>query len=146
MPQSGDVVVSRAEYDDDPWSLYMFSLVDGQLKQKNIKSTCYHDASAYTLPPIIGGREQLAVSCELCADIELLDLQTVKWSTAFKGPTGTLCLGDNNKLFVQSSGDDTILKLDCSGPVFEGPIRILHTHGVFQHVLCFSPVRCFNSG
>ena len=35
--------------------------------------------------------------------------------------------GANNRLFVQSSGDDSILELDCFGPVFEGPLRTVHT-------------------
>ena len=101
MPQS-DIAVSTADDVDDPWYLLTFSLVDGQLKQKKITFTCSHDASAYILPLIIEGREQLAVSCDVCPDIKLLDLTTENRSTAFQGQRRTLCSGSNNRLLVQS--------------------------------------------
>ena len=140
MPQSGDIVVSTADDADDPWYLLTFSLVEGQLKQKKITSTCTHDASASILPLIIEGTEQLAVSCEVCPDIKLLDFTTQKWSTVFQGQTETLCSGGNNKSFVQSSGEDSILELDYFGPIFEGPLRTVHT-SMDCSIVCYIPHR-----
>ena len=127
MPQSGTIDVSTPDDADDPWYMLVFYMVDGQLKLKKINSICNHDASAYISTLIIDGQEQLAISCEVCPDIKLLDFRTEKWSTAFRGQTGALCSGANNRLFAQTSGDDSIFELDCSGRVFKGPLRTMHT-------------------
>ena len=129
MPQSGHVVVSRGEEKGDAWYLFVFSLKDGKLNRKKISSSCGHKYATLLSSLIIDGREQLVVSCAGCDDLKLLDLQTGEWSTAYTGcGPRALCSGGTGRIFVQSTGEKSILDLDCTRPVFKGPIRTIHTN------------------
>ena len=150
IPQSGHVVVSGKEYYDGPSSLFVFSLNDGKLNRKKISSSCDHiprhhvlfrqiHVAVYTSSLIIDGREKLVVSCCDCDDLKLLDLQTGKWSTAFKGcKPDALCSGGSDTIFVQSWVNGPILQLDATSSVFKGPVRTLHTD-IRCGVMCYIP-------
>ena len=139
MPQSGHVVVSGSAEKDDPRYLFVFSLKNGKLNRKNISSSCDHKYAARLSSLIIDEREQLVVSCEECDDLKLLDLQMGEWSTAYTGCTPrALCSGGSGRIFVQSRRDQLILELDCTRPVFKGPIRTIHTNK-WCMAMCYIP-------
>ena len=140
MPQSGDLVVSGRDDVDDPWSLLVFGLKDGKLKETNrISSSCGHSKGTYTSPLIIDGKEKLVVSCYECDDLKLLDLQTSGWSTAFPGcKPECSCSGGSSTIFVQSGIGELILELDATSSVIKGPIRTLHTD-IVCGAMCYIP-------
>ena len=141
MPQSGDVIVSGREEDKDhPWSLLVFSLIEGKLwETRRRSSSCGHKGAAFTSPLIIDERELLVVSCVECDDLKLVDIQTGKWSTAFLGcKPSALCSGGSDTIFVQSREDQSILQLDCTNPTFKGPIRTLQTD-IYSLAMCYIP-------
>ena len=128
MPQSGDVVVSGAEEKDGPWSLFVFSLKDGNLIRKEISSSCAHNNIAFLSSLIIHRREKLVVSCSGCDDLKWLNLQTGRWRKAFRGcQPFNMYSGGSDTIFVQSRLGRSILQLNGSTYVFQGPIRTLYT-------------------
>ena len=139
MPQSGDVAVSGVMAEGDPTSLIVFSSKEGKLNRKKISSSCGHKCIAYLSSLIINGREQLAVSCNGCDELKLLDLQTGEWSTAFTGcKPRAICSGGRGRIFLEPRGEKTIQELDCTRPVFKGPIRTVHTNKKCR-VMCYIP-------
>ena len=104
----------------------MYNFENGTLsKTKNIPLPCCERKTyAYLTSLMINGQEQLAVSCEHCLNIKLLDLQTEEWIVAFSGVAGKLHDAGNGRLYVHTG--NSILQLDCSGPAFKGPMKTLH--------------------
>ena len=104
----------------------MYKFEDGILSRKKIIGLpCDHLNGIHLTSLMINRREQLTVSCEDCLDIKLLDLQTEEWIVAFSGIAGKLFDAGNDKLFVHTVNDSSVLQPNCSAPVFSGPIKIL---------------------
>ena len=119
MPQSGDVVMSAMEEKGEPWSLFMYGLKEGKLREMKIRSPCSHQKVALLSLVIIDGQDHLVISCTECDDIKLVDLHTREWSTAFTDcKPATFCSGGSNKIFDQSHRDRSMLQLDSTGHVF----------------------------
>ena len=87
----------------DPWSLYTFqNNLDGELAVTRMNAPCQH----HPVIPLIGlitvvqnREEMLAVSCDLCKDIKLVD----RVAPAFrfpKDPLGSICCGPDGSLFA----------------------------------------------
>ena len=121
-----------------PWSLFVFSLPNRQLRRKRIFSSCDHTGSAFLSTLIIAGREKLVVSCTRCDDLKLVDPQTGKWSTAFTGcKTRALCPGGSGTIFIQKHYIGPILQLDATSSVFKC-VRTLHTDMLCM-TMCYIP-------
>ena len=140
MPKSSDVVVSGRKDLDDPWSLFVFTLKDGQLKKKKkISSSCGHRVSTSLSSLIIDSREQLIVSCHHCNDIKLLDLQRGEWNTAFAGcKPSALCSKGSHRIFIQQRSGLPIFQFDCSSSVFKRTIKTLHSN-IACMAMCYIP-------
>ena len=72
MREMGLIVVSTWQL-----SLFQLSLQEGSLIEKEIQCPCEH-YSLYLLCVQIAGHEYLALSCEECEDIKLMDLNKQK--------------------------------------------------------------------
>ena len=124
MRETGLIVMSTAG-----GSLYQLSLQKGHLIEKQMKRLCEHDY-LYLLCVQVVGREYLTLSCGLCGNIKLMNLnkQTENNSepkliqydviTAFSDEkVGRMCHGEENRLFVESCA--VILELDTSTTPFK---------------------------
>ena len=119
MPQSGDVVMSAMGEKGEPWSLFVYGLKDGKLREMKIRSPCSHQKVALLPLVIIDGQDHLVIFCTKCDDIKLVDLHTREWSTAFTDcKPAALCSGGSGKIFIQSCRGRSILQLDSTGHVF----------------------------
>ena len=122
MRETGLIVVSTED-----GSLFQLSLQEGSLTQKEIKHPC--ERRLYLLCVQVAGREYLALSCKVCSDIKLMDLNEHKEDnsklplmrhpiTAFSGEKiGHMCHGEENRIFVDA-GADNMLELDASTITF----------------------------
>ena len=99
-----------------PYSLYV--LQNDQTNKmiiREINSPCPHDSfitSLFTLA--IQSRELLAVLCNVCNDIKLVDIETKQATIVFKSPTDPpwrMCSGPDGVVFV-CSGSCQILELN----------------------------------
>ena len=141
MRETGLIIVST-------WDgfLHQFSLQEGRLIEKQIQCPCEH-CDLFVLCVQVAGREYLALSCHLCKNIKLMDLNKQKGKSsesqliqyevirAFSGETVTsMCHGEENRIFVQSFGD--VLELDTSTTTFK-KVRTITTG--WGHGLCYVP-------
>ena len=132
MREMGLIVVST-------WTgtLHLFSLLEGRLIEKKIQPPCKH-YYLYLLCVQVAGHEYLAVSCDECKHIKLMDLnkQTGNSSesqltqyevkTAFSGKqVSRMCHGEENRLFVRLP-DEAVLELDTSTTTFT-KVRYINT-------------------
>ena len=77
---------------------------------------------------MINRREELIVSCSHCNDIKLLDPDTSNYRTVFFDfRVFCFCDGGNETIFVQTCDDYSLLQLDCSDPVYRGPLKTLES-------------------
>ena len=77
MRETGIIVVSTGYF-----KLFQFSLQEGSLIEKQIERQCKH--VCYNLFCVqVAGQEYLAVSCEQCADIKLMNINKQKLSSDY---------------------------------------------------------------
>ena len=146
MRKTGLIVVSS-------WrgSLHQFSLEQGRLIEKQIKSPCEHDCLCLLCIQVTR-REYLALSCAACKNIKLMKLNKQKGDssnpfsstsqikykviTAFSGKRlFHMCLGEENRMFVQSYRQ-AVLELDTSTTTFAYLKTINNGWG---YSLCYVP-------
>ena len=142
MRETGLIVVSTLN-----GALFQFSLQEGRLIEKEIRPPCEH-YYLYLLCVQIAGHEYLALSCYMCENIRLMDLnkqtglssesKLIQYEviTAFSGDEfGRMCHGEENRLFVRLH-DDAVLELDTSTTTFT-KVRYINTG--YDHGLCYVP-------
>ena len=140
--ETGLIVVST-------WTgtLHLFSLQEGRLIEMQVQPPCEH-YYLYLLCVQIAGHEYLALSCYMCENIKLMDLnkqtglssesKLIQYEviTAFSGDEfGRMCHGEENRLFVRLH-DDAVLELDTSTTTFT-KVRFINTD--YDHGLCYVP-------
>ena len=144
MRETGLIVVSTVDR-----TLHQLSLQEGHLNQKQIKRSCGH-GGGFLLCVQVAGCEYLALSCDQCRDIKLMNPKRKKGLlrqfgsgssiqyeviTAFSvAQVGRMCQGEENRMFVQSR--DVVLELDTSTTAFT-KLKTIHTGGCFS--LCYVP-------
>ncbi len=114
LASSGDMVLSR---DGD---LYRYSLTENRFQEKpQLQQTCSHHCQ-HMLSVMVEGQELLAVSCEYCRDIKLVNVETGESSVAYqrKQKPRHMCEGDPGKLLVYLYQDDLVKELSCTNKVF----------------------------
>ena len=79
---------------------------------RRIKLPCVHYLPTKVLCLEAAGQEYLALHCNHCKDIKLLDVETVTLAVPVTGSICRMCKGDKNRLFVETEGG-TITELDC---------------------------------
>ena len=133
MRETGLIVVSA-------WrgTLYQLLLQEGSFVEKQIKHPCEHRL-IYMVCVQEAGHEYLAVSCYLCGNIKLMDLNKPKGNssesqliqyeiiTAFSGEKIICMCHGENRIFVQTSRGD-VLELDTSTTTFT-KVRTISTSG-----------------
>ena len=142
MTEMGHIVVST-------WreTLHQLSLQEGRLIETEIKSPCEHDY-LYLLCVQVACVEYLAVSCNYCKNIKLMDLNKQKINsselkliqyevmTVFNGKkVGRMCHGEEKRIFVQSN-KDTVLELNTSTTTFT-IVKAIKTGSFLS--LCYVP-------
>ena len=114
MHETGQLVTCGQKSFYEPWHLYIFSVEGTQIKERRaLDLLCSHNE--YCLLSVgVHNREYLAVGCEFCKDIKLLDLKTQKVTKAFSCSYKVqgMCHGDRDRLYIHSKR--IILELDCS--------------------------------
>ena len=91
----------------DPCYLYTYKRnLDGTVEEARMDDPCQHDAllGYYRLITVVqNGKELLAVLCEKCNDIKLVDMETEQVTSVIKSPVGDLInmySGPDGGLFV----------------------------------------------
>ena len=141
MRETGLIVVSTWD-----WTLIQLSLQEGSLIEKVMEPACQH--LVFLMCVQVAGREYLAVSCDRCENIKLMNLNKQKGNssesqpmryeviTAFSGGmVWRMCHGEENRLFVQSSGDD-VLELDTSTTTFT---QVRTIDPALGFIVCYVP-------
>ena len=119
IESKNQVVIHDQRTVSDPWSLYMFqNNLDGGLVETRMDAPCQHNP--FWTPSLItviqNGKELLAVLCDECKDIKVIDMETKQVTSVFKSPTDLLrgmCSGPDGGLFVAFQGGN-IKQLDSS--------------------------------
>ena len=105
--------------ESDHWSLCTFqNNLDRELEETRMDITCQHGRPVfYRLTPVVqNGKELLAVSCDVCSNIKLVDMETKEVTPVFKSPADPMwgiCFGPDNCLIV-GLRNGNILQLDNS--------------------------------
>ena len=147
MRETGLVVLSTLR-----GTLHQLSLQEGRLIKKEIKHPCKHGVPAvYLMCVQVAGREYLALSCKMCRNIKLMNLNKQKENgskskllqyeviTALCGENVyDMCQGEENRLFVQSGHFD-VLELDTSTTTFTKLKTIYIGSTVALYGLCYVP-------
>ena len=130
---NGEIVMVRPEEEDRDQFLYFYTLQkltkqSESLDKKRIKwpCDCDHNNDLSFLFIQIPWKEYLVISCKLCKDIKLVDMDTLEMSTAFSDhqSLGKLCRGWH-KIYVEVPS--SFLELDCSSTKFT-KIRDIRTN------------------
>ena len=95
---------------------------------------------------IVEGKELLAVACENCAYIKLMNLDIGKICVVgethivyrSKKEPFRLCHGEAGRMWVCSLGDYTVRELNCSSKTFTETGRTVNTTG-YCHNICYLP-------
>ena len=136
LPLTGEVVVRGKETEEAPFAVHVFGLVGSGEKKlqklREVKASCQHSPGLSVVG--VEGRMLLAVTCEACRRVTLIDLKTGDASTAYQGGLKAddfrYCdqrVGELGKLWllqVQVIGGDTnnlrwnVIELDCSRATF----------------------------
>ena len=124
LKETGQVVVSWTNYDYAAVILVL-TLQGENLKEERIKPLCKHAYPSSVQSINSPSGEQLAILCQFCNEIKLLDLRTQKVTLACKVDVPKIaCKGDQNRLYVlsnvpKSSYQIGIADLDCSEVPFK---------------------------
>ena len=131
-------------------SLFQLSLQEGHFIEKEIKRPCEHGVPVYLLCVQVEGSEYLALSCEWCETIKLMNLNKQKRSssesrlmqykviTALSGEkVSRMCHGEKNRLFVLLLND--VLELDTSTTPFK-KVNIGSTCSRLPYQICYGLV------
>ena len=146
MRTTGEIVFVRQVEKDGDHFLYFYIHQQGEsVDKKKIKRSCDHDLTLiqfclHFLFIQILWREYLAISCELCKDIKLVDLETLDITTAFSNDQklGKMCKGWH-KIYVEVSR--SFLELDCSSTKFT-KMRQIYLEAwddAFRKDVCYIP-------
>ena len=143
MKETGLIVVSTPG-----GTLHQLSLQEGRLIGKEIKRLCEHHL--YLLCVQVARREYLALSCEECKDIKLMNLNKQNEEgpkshllqhdviRALSGESfSRMCHGEKNRLFVRSSF--VVLELDTSSTTFKKVKTIGSGSSNYSLGMCYVP-------
>ena len=110
--------------------------------KRKICSPCHHFGGGGTIMSslMINRREELRVSCSHCNAFKLLDPKTSNYRSIFRDfRIFCFCEGRNGTIFVQTFFPDySLLQVDCSDPVYRGPLKTLQSDEVCSY-MCYIP-------
>ena len=145
MRETGLIIVSTDVFLSNG-TLHQLSLQEGRLIEKQIQLPCEHSVDLLCVQ--LAGREYLALSCVVCENIKLMDLNKQKGNSsesqliqyevirAFSGAqVYRMCHGGENRLFVRLRYGD-VLELDTSATTFT-KVRTINTGHYIS--LCYVP-------
>ena len=143
MRTNGEMVMVRPEERDGHQFLYFYTLQKltkqgDSLDKKRIKWSCDSDHNndlSFLFIQILW-KEYLVISCNLCKDIKLVDMETLEVTTAFSDDQrlAKMCRGWH-KIYVEVPSG--FLELDCSSTKFT-KIRDIRTNTYNCH-WCYMP-------
>ena len=85
IESKNQVVILGRRSESRPWSLYMFqNNINGELVETRMDYHCQHFASFPLITVVQNGKELIAVLCNLCKDIKLVDTETKQITPVFK--------------------------------------------------------------
>ena len=118
IESKNQVVIHGRRTESDPWSLYTYQRnLDGTVEDTPMDPPCQHDTFIYSLITVVrNGKELLAVLCDKCRDIKLVDMETKQVTPVFKSPVDKpiyMCPGPDGGLFVIVD-QEKILQLNSS--------------------------------
>ena len=120
IESKNQVVILGQRTTSDPWSLYTYQRnLDGTVEETRMNAPCQRDTlfAYFKLVTVVqNGKELLAVLCNYCKDIKLVDMETEQVTSVFKSPVGDLiymCSGPDGGLFV-TVRPGNILQLNSS--------------------------------
>ncbi len=137
---SGSILVRGRRRYQDSLALYQYKLQGGRLEEmQQVDWPCQHEPIDI-LDVIVEGKELLAVACEHCRDITLMNLETGETHVAYcseKKPY-TICHGEPGKIWVCCRGESSLRELNCSSKAFtETGNNITTTH--HYYFMCYLP-------
>ena len=123
---TGQIVICDTECHKGEYKLHI-SNSDGISTGQTVQSICEHCSELFNpyklLPIIIGGTEYIAVSCQMCNMIRLInpiDLNQ-EFLVAYEGDSlevGPMCLGQTGTLCIVSAYSGQVSLLDCTTTKF----------------------------
>ena len=117
MKSTGLPVIYGQTTSKSPMTIFKFYKDQGSLRRKQIKAPCEHGVRLLCLE--ISGQEFLAMSCDVCENIRLMDLTSQKTRVAFRGKViDYMAEGEGGKLYVKISGEAKVLELDLVSSTF----------------------------
>ena len=119
LTTTGELVTSGSVSHCGAYFLYFLTLQNGNIVKNKINLTC-QDYDVSLLSIFVNNKEYLAVACEKCHDIKLLDLKTemvVSKAFIYMKKIQKICHGEPGRLFIFCGRD--IFELNCSGLRFK---------------------------
>ena len=134
---TGGVVVWGRTSLNQSFKFHFFSSTGN--RRKTVQGKCKHDNKLHMLAIVIGGMEYLAVACQDCRNIKLLNVQDMKRKPifAFKGSVGPMCLGKAGTLYILEESSGHISAVDCTKTKFT-PIHQI-SNNIRAGGLCYMP-------
>ncbi len=87
--------------------------------QREVALPCQHDCLRLR-SVVVGEEDLLAMSCGMCGDIKLINMENGKTHVAYKSEKkpGAMCLGDDGFVWVHCMSDHTVAELNCRNGTF----------------------------
>ena len=104
---------------------------------------CKHNLNNYVLPISIQGIEYLTVSCDVCCNIRLINLQDssqepiIAYSGDGTKEVGPMCLGSNGIIYTRVNVGGKISILDCRTTQFKLKARLPVIGGMQAWHICY---------
>ena len=116
----GSIIIYGRTLHEDNTNFHFFTK-DGKLTDRTVTQLCGHYIRLLSL--IITGTEYLAVSCEDCENIRLINLQDedqepILAYTSQEKELGPMCLGEAGTLYTVDDYFDVVSVLDCSSTTY----------------------------
>ncbi len=136
------IVVPGKTAEDAPWALHQYRLEGRRLqKLRHVKWPCENEpVNKAMLGVMVEGKEFLAVACDDCRDIKLMNLETGETHVAYRSEKKPykLCHGEAGRMWICSYNDKAVRELNCSSETFTETGRTVNTSGAWR-IMCYLP-------
>ncbi len=143
MPLTGEVVIGGKATSKECWVLHIFALVGRQLqKVRELKASCQHGKFRNFLGILSRGRELLALACEECQDVKLVDVMSGEVSVGYKTELGDPILvyaGEAGKMWLSGSWGGELIELKVSSSRLAATGRMVRVRWEECFSMCYLP-------
>ena len=142
---TGEIIICDRKYGEE-WKLYFYNpdmTSTGHMAQYPCEHRTHLNVNPYKLLPItIEGKEYIAVSCNECHMIHLINPEDLNQElvVAYEGNAGDMgpmCLGPALTLYVVGKYSGHVSLLDCTSTRFNLKAKLFQINNLFPDVICY---------